>query len=79
MNARTISSFALKINTPPNQFFSYEDWQRFIHADLEKKSIAELEIELERTRLILILDRNPNPWFLTRCDALKEELENAHS
>ena len=76
---QTISPFALKINIPPDQLFSYEQWEKFNHIDLEKKSNAELEIELERTRLILILDENPDTWFLTRIDALKKELENAHS
>lgn len=50
----------------PDQFVSYEDWQRLQHLDLPSMTPEARESERVRVILRLAYDRDPAPWLRDR-------------
>lgn len=59
----------------PDQFATYEEWERRNHLDLPNLTVPELQLERERVRLRMITDtKKTHKWLLDRLRAVKAEI-----
>lgn len=62
----------------PDPLGSLEQWECFKHVDLGRMTRPFLLRELDRLRLRLLLDEDPDPWLVTRLSAIEEALRCVH-
>lgn len=60
----------------PNPLNSYEEYQRFRHADLEEMTVQERRYELAALRQVVLLLRHPDPWHVERIKRLELALRH---
>jgi hypothetical protein len=61
----------------PNPWDTAEQRERYEHADIPRRTRAELMRELERLRLRLLLDDAPDVWLFQRFEKLQRALGHA--
>jgi len=54
----------------PNPLTSFEQWQKFIHDDLQNMTRALLRREHARLKLRLLYDEKPASWFIERFEKI---------
>lgn len=68
----TLSQFA----RVPNPLESYEQGQRFRHADIDDAPLGELRRELAALRQAVSILASPEPWHFERIERLEWALRN---
>lgn len=63
----------------PNGFDTLDGYQRATHEDLQHKSGAELERELDQLRIRLMFDDEADAWLLQRYQKLEAAVRRARS
>jgi hypothetical protein len=61
----------------PHELDSLEAHERYNHRDVSRRPQVELTRELERLRLRLLLEDEPDAWLLQRQAKLREVLNRA--
>lgn len=62
----------------PEPLVSYEEFERFWHADLGDAPSAEVRRELASLRHGVALLANPDPWYAERIEKLELALRHGH-
>lgn len=62
------------ISPLPDPFDCLEDYERYVHRDLDSLTVTMLHRELEKVKLRLLVDDEAPAWFAERLRKVKEAL-----